>query len=183
MRCADSIGSFALVVATCALSVLAGLDPARADAALSAGSRIGPNGVGPIVIGTTPVQAAATGTRFTATAPAPGSSCYYMQPLTPAGVTFLVEFGTLRRVEVRVRGLATTDGFRVGDPLAKLRAFYRTRARLAPDKYDPNVATLTLDPASAVDVKYRTIFRIEGGSVSAIYSGALPQVAYVESCS
>src|SRR5450631_736369 len=70
--------------------------PVAAPAALSAASRVGPNGVGPIVIGTTPAQAAATGTLLHAR----GSSCYYLRPAAPAGVLLLVEDGTIRRVEV-----------------------------------------------------------------------------------
>ena len=183
-------GSHAIVrrnrfVAGLALSVAAGLTSACADAALSAASRVGFTGVGPIVIGTTPVQAAATGIRFSATSPARGSSCYYVHPSAPAprGLTFLVEAGTLRRAEVTDRALPTTDGLRIGDPVARAIAFYGSRAHVAPDKYDPAVKTMTIDPPPAGDSKYRMIFKVSAGVLRTIYAGALPQVAYVEGCS
>jgi hypothetical protein len=85
-----------------------------------------------------PAQAAATGTLLHASAPARGSSCYYLRPAAPAGVLLLVEDGTIRRVEVVNPAVRTTDGFRVGDPPAKIRQFYGSRARVSPGKYDPH---------------------------------------------
>lgn len=157
--------------------------PTRASAALSPASRIGPGGVGPVVFGTTPAQAASGGLRFTTTAPAAGSSCYYLRPGAPAGLTFLVESGTIRRAEMRSAGLATTDGFRVGDAIQRVTAFYGQHAQLAPDKYDPMLQTVTVVPQRAADRKFRLIFKAGGGTIRAIYAGALPQVAYVEGCS
>jgi hypothetical protein len=125
-------------------------------------SRVGPNGVGPIIIGTTPAQAAATGTLLHASAPARGSSCFYLRPVAPAGVV---------------------DDFRVGDPLANIRQFYGSRARVRPGKYDPHDQTLTIEPPAGGDPKFRLIFALRKGIVQTIYAGALPQVAYVQGCS
>jgi hypothetical protein len=85
--------------AACAALVL--FVPAALSAApLSSSSRVGPTGVGPITFGTTPAQAAATGTKFSSTAPAQGSTCFYLRPSKPSGLSFMVENGTLRRAEV-----------------------------------------------------------------------------------
>ncbi len=152
-------------------------------APLSSSSRVGPTGVGPIAFGTTPAQAAATGTQFVRTKPARGSTCFYLRPVTQSGLSFMVEHGTIRRAEVVTSAMRTTDGFRVGDPVAKIEAFYGRRARLAPDKYDPDAQTITILPKGSADAKYRMVFKVQGGTVQAIFAGALPQVAYVERCS
>ncbi|MGQ0569073.1 MAG: hypothetical protein ACT4P5_06005 [Armatimonadota bacterium] len=154
-----------------------------AAAALSSSSRVGPTGVGPIVFGTTPAQAAATGTKFVATKPSRGSSCFYLRPPTPSGLSFMVEHGTIRRAEVATSTIRTADGFLVGDSALRIETFYGQRARLAPDKYDPKAQTITILPKGSTDAKYRMVFKVKGGTVQAIIAGALPQVAYVEGCS
>jgi hypothetical protein len=156
--------------------------PIGAAAALSSTSRIGPTGVGPVVIGTTPAQARATGTPLVASVPAPGSSCFYLRPAALKGLAFLVEAGTIRRSEVRARAYATVDGLRVGDSLAKIRAVYGSRAKAAPAKYAPDGQTVTLAPRGTGEAKYRTVFALRNGVVTAIFAGALPQVLYVEGC-
>jgi hypothetical protein len=78
--------------------------------------------------------------------------------------------------------MATTDGFRIGDSLAKLQAFYGRRAKLSPGKYDPASQTLTVEPKSTADAPFRVVFVLNAGIVRAIHAGALPQVAYVEGC-
>jgi hypothetical protein len=166
----------------CAVLIL--FVPAALHAApLSSASRLGPTGVGPISFGTTPAQAKATGTGFTATALVQGSTCYYLRPSTLDGLRFMVEDGTLRRAEVSTSAVRTTDGFQVGDSASKVMTFYGSRASQAPDKYDPKAQTITVLPKGDADAKYRMIFNIKGGTVQSIFAGVLPQVQYVEGCS
>ncbi len=158
--------------------------PAAADAGvLSKASRIGPTGIGPIVFGMTPAQAAATRTRLVAMKPARGSTCFYLRTSTVSGVLLMVEHGTIRRAEVKTRGLRTTDGFQVGDARAKIEAFYGSRARAVPEKYDLSAQRITILPKGPADAKFRMAFIVRGGTVQAIIAGALPQVTYVEGCS
>jgi hypothetical protein len=165
------------------VGVFAAGPAAPAGAALTVESRIGPWGVGPVIIGTTPAQAAATGTRFTATLPAPGSSCRYLTVAPSLGLRFLVENGTLRRAEVSDERLATTTGIRVGDAVTRIAANYAGRITESPDKYDAAVRTLTIGPSGAADAKYRLVFKVRNGRIQSIMAGALPQVEYVEGCS
>jgi hypothetical protein len=168
--------------AACAVLIL--FAPAALCAApLSSSSRVGPTGVGPITFGTTPAQAAATGTRFSATSPAQGSTCFYLRPSMLRGLSFMVENGTLRRAEVSTPSIRTTDGFEVGDPTSKIVTFYGQRANQSPDKYDPKAQTITVLPKDTLDAKYRMIFNIKDGAVQSIFAGVLPQVQYVEGCS
>lgn len=167
-----------------AIALAATLAPAQVFAALSDASRIGPGGVGPIVFGTTPSQATATGTTFTQTKPAPGSTCFYLRPSAPAGLSLMVEGGNIRRAEATAPSIGTTDGFRVGDPVAKLGSFYGSRAQTSPDKYDPHASTLAILPkAGASDAPQRLVYKIKGGKVYKIIAGLRPQVDYVEGCS
>ncbi len=165
-----------------ALLLCLGVATRVAGAPLSPASRVGPTGMGPVVVGTTPAQAKATGTRLTATTPAPGSTCYYLMPPHLPGIAFMVEAGTIRRVEVRSGAFRTVDGFRIGDRLESLTSFYGKRATIAPDKYDPGVRVLTVTPSGEAGRRYRIVYEIEHGMVKRIVAGALPQAAYVEGC-
>jgi hypothetical protein len=152
-------------------------------AVLSADSRIGPRGVGPIVFGMTPEQAAATGMDLVPYgSPEPGSSCYFVRPENLPGVDFMVEDGTLRRVDERAGNMRTVDGFRIGDDAGDVMKFYGHRAAIAPDKYDPHAQTIDVTPEGADADKYRTIFKVKDKEVYEIVAGALPQVEYVERC-
>lgn len=167
----------------CIATALALLPAVAVAAGLSSSSRVGPTGVGPVAFGATPAQAAARGVRFVATAPAPGSSCFYLRPPEPSGLRFMVENGTIRRAEIFNPALRTTDGLAVGDPVAKIASAYGPRAHISADKYDPSTQTATIAPKGGADAKYRIIFKLKGGVVQAIIAGALPQVEYVEGCS
>lgn len=165
------------------VTVAGQLWPSASFAAVASLSRVSPHGVGPIVIGTNRAQAEATGTRFAATTPVRGSTCYYLTPAGSDGLRFLVESGTLRRSEVRTPAIATVDGFRVGEPIARAIAFYGTRAHVSAGKYDPTARTVTIDPPTSADRIFRTVFHARSSAIDLIVSGALPQVAYVEGCS
>jgi hypothetical protein len=135
-------------------------------AALSPSSRVGPTGVGPIVFGTTPTQAESTGTVLTPLGtPAEGSSCYYLRAKSLSGLDFMVEGGTLRRVDVNTPDFQTTDGFRVGDSATKVERFYGPRASIEPDKYDSKAQTITVAPLGSDAAKYRIVFKVKGGEV------------------
>jgi hypothetical protein len=149
-------------------------------APLSYSSRVGPAGVGPIIFGTTPAQVASTGTLFSATSPAPGSTCFYFRPSMLSGLSFMFENGTLRRAEISTPAIRTTDGFAVGDPASKIMAFYGQRASQSPDKYDPKAQTIAVLPKDTLDAKYRMTFNIKDSAVQSIFAGVLPQVQYVE---
>ncbi len=165
------------------LPVLAVASVSAAASPLSSSSRIGPRGVGPIVFGITPRQAALTGARFDSTKPSAGSTCFYLRPQTLGGLTFMVENGSVRRAEVTRKTIASVDALRVGDSRAKLLTFYGKRARLSPDKYDPKTETAVIEPSNSADAKYRMIYSVKNGAVHAIFAGLLPQIAYVEGCS
>jgi hypothetical protein len=151
--------------------------------ALTSLSRLGPTGIGAIVFGSTPAQAAAAGLRFATSVPTRGTSCRYLRPIDRAGLAFLVEDGTIRRAEMTTSALATTDGFRVGDPMPKVIAFYGHRAQIAPDKYDPAAQTIAISAKPGADPRFRMLFKARAGVVRAIFAGVAPQIDYVEGCS
>ncbi|MDQ2664100.1 MAG: hypothetical protein M3Y18_08735 [Candidatus Eremiobacteraeota bacterium] len=164
------------------LAILGIFSVAPASAQPTYTLRIGPAGVGAIIFGQTPAQAAASGMRFTATKPAPGSSCFYLRPQAHDGLSFMVEHGTIRRAEVLRRGIVTEDGFKIGDPTSKIVQFFAKRARVLPNKYDPKAQDVFIEPKGIADAKYRMRFKSKNGVVQAISAGVLPQIEYVEGC-
>lgn len=164
------------------VGVLVIFSVAQASAQPTYTPRIGPAGVGAIIFGQTPVQAAATGMHFTSTKPAAGSSCYYLRSQAHVGLSFMVEHGTIRRAEVLRGKIVTVDGFRIGDPISKIAQFFAKRARIVPNKYDPTARDVFIDPKGTADAKYRMLFKSKNGVVQAIFAGVLPQIEYVEGC-
>jgi hypothetical protein len=152
-------------------------------ATLSLMSKIGPSGVGPIVFGMTPAQAAATGTHLTPYGPpALGGTCYYVRSPGLKGFDFMVEGGTLRRIDVLTPDMQTVDGFRVGDPALEVQKFYGRRASIFPEKYDPHAHIIEVVPKGSEAAKFRTLFFVKNSLVYKIIAGALPQVHWVERC-
>lgn len=178
--------SFRRRLAAFAVTIAAFLPAVVAAAPLSSASRLGPAGIGPVLFGMTPAQAAATGTALTTLSGAPVPSgkteCFFVRPKGLSGIEFMVEDGALRRADVDSKEIRTTDGFRVGDTAAAIERFYGSRASVNPDKYDPAVREIEVVPTGSSAAKYRTIFRTKNGTVFQIRAGALPQVHYVERC-
>lgn len=173
---------FALKTFCSVLGILGIFSVAQASAQPAYTPRIGPAGVGAIIFGQTPAQAAATGMHFTATKPAAGSSCFYLRPQAHDGLSFMVEHGTIRRAEILRGGIVTADGFKIGDPISKIVQFFAKRARVMPNKYDPQARDVFIDPKGTADAKYRMLFKSRNGVVQAIFAGVLPQIKYVEGC-
>lgn len=124
---------FALKTFWSVLGILGIFSVAQASAQPAYTPRIGPAGVGAIIFGQTPAQAAATGMHFTATKPAAGSSCYYLRPQAHDGLSFMVEHGTLRRAEILRGGIVTADGFKIGDSISKIDPSVRYEVFLTPN--------------------------------------------------
>lgn len=93
------------------------------------------------------------------------------------GVSFLVEEGQVRRVDIPVGGPFTVEGFGVGTPEADIRRKH-SDAKSSPNKYDETATDL-----SYAEGEGKVLFEIKGGKVQAFRAGSMPQVEYVEGCS
>ena len=95
----------------------------------------------------------------------------------------MVEGGNIRRAELVESTIRTSDGFKVGDAMTKLAAFYRARAITSPDKFDPHMKTVAIATREGDGAVNKLVYKVKNGSIVAIIAGLRPQVDYVEGCS
>ncbi len=100
----------------------------------------------------------------------------------PAGIWVMLTRGKIARVEVRSGPTATLEGARIGDTEDRLKEIYYTRYDETPHKYIKGGHYYTVKPTVSVDIMYRMVFETDGKTVTAIRSGKLPEVGYVEGC-
>jgi len=100
----------------------------------------------------------------------------------PAGVSFMVEDGTIARVDVNSGRVATEEGARIGDTEDRIRKLYGARVSTTPHKYVDG-HYLTVRPIGTTDSAFRIIFETDGRIVTGYRSGRRPPVEYVEGCS
>ena len=93
----------------------------------------------------------------------------------------MVSNGSVARVDVHERGVATLSGIRVGDPEDAVTAAYGDRLTAESDYYDHDATQYTFTPEEPGDDTRMIITTLEG-RVTAIRAGRLPEVDYVEGC-
>ena len=98
------------------------------------------------------------------------------------GVSFMVSNGSVARVDVRQRGVATLSGIRVGDPEDAVTAAYGDRLTAESDYYDHDATQYTFTPEEPGDDTRGIIVAALEGRVTAIRAGRLPEVDCVEGC-
>lgn len=106
-------------------------------------------------------------------------SCYYLRPsATSYGRAFMVEGGTVQRVDVRDGSAKTLLGAGVGTPLDEVEAMYEDTQR-TPNKYAPANDDLKADLGKGV---YAVFEEGSDGKVRAFRVGLEPAVDFVEGC-
>ncbi|MEA2902335.1 MAG: hypothetical protein QOH36_2222 [Actinomycetota bacterium] len=155
-----------------------------AGPALNASSKLDLRGLGPVRVGMTLAEAtAAAGIPVVASADT--AECTYATAQGgPEGVNFMVVDRKIARVDVRGPSpVKTRSGAGVGDTEAQVQALYPP-LEVSDHKYVPGGHYLTFVPDDPADADFRLIFETDASSkVTAIRSGRLPEVAYVEGCS
>ena len=171
--------------------------PPLAHAAAGAGASRAPNawtlttqGLGPLRIGVRIDEAAEALTAFGATAGtltlpvrvANGSTCgYVLWRGGPSGVRVMVVDKRIARIDVDSASIATTEGVRVGDTEARVRAAYGTRLVESPHKYVRGGRYLSASSVDGDDSR-RVVFETDGTRVMRYRAGVRPAVEYVEGC-
>jgi hypothetical protein len=152
---------------------------------LTEASRLGTNGLGPVLVGMTVAQAQqASGRRFTTGEASEGSSCTYSRPAGLSGVSFMVIDGVIARVDVdRESQVTTFRGAKVGDSEARIKSLYGSQITVEPHQYVRGGHYLVFVPRDRADRDFRVIFETDGKKVTRFRSGRLPEVSYVEGCS
>lgn len=142
------------------------------------------NGIGSIRVGMTPQQATQVGGVSLVTNGKLDPQCaYYKLQGQPNDVLFMVNNGTISRVDIKNPQITTRSGAKIGDTEARIKSLYPGQIQVTPHKYVEKGHYLTFVPRDVTDKNYRLIFETDGSRVTQYRSGKLPQVEWVEGCS
>lgn len=150
---------------------------------VSTETRVTVNGIGAIKVGMTVQQARRASGLMLVRKQRPvkpdDGGCYYVAAQTGLDdVLFMIEAGTIARVDVRNRAVRTLSGAHIGQTEADVQKIYGDSVRVTKHKYDPAGHYLTVYPESQRQV----IFETDGKVVTTFRAGRLPAVGYVEGC-
>ena len=141
------------------------------------------DGIGPVRIGATVAELEATLGAQLARRDSLDPRCDYLRnPALVPGVWFMMVEGRIARIDIDSAGPATAEGVRIGDDAAKVTTLYAPRVVASPHKYTDG-QYLTVTPAAPADSGFRLIFETNGGKITHVRAGRLPEVGWVESCS
>ena len=160
--------------------------PQPSQSGLSNQSQLALNGIGKIRLGMTVAEASlAAGVPLIARGEAaPGSSCRYVAPSEPEGLSFMLDGDRIVRIDVTSKSRVTSlSGAKIGDTEAQIKSLYPGQIEVTPHKYLSNGHYLTFVPKDPQDQANRLIFETDGSRVTAFRSGKLPEVSWVEGCS
>ena len=144
--------------------------------------KVNMRGFGPITAGMT-VAEANTAAGNALVIPAKMEECVFIRfRNAPQNVLFMVERGTISRVDITRDSRITTEaGAKIGDTEAQIKSLYST-AETQPHKYTDG-HYLVVTPSATADQAYRLVFETDGQKVLRYRSGRMPGVQYVEGCS
>jgi hypothetical protein len=141
-----------------------------------------PKNFGPLRFGMS-VDLASTAVPGGFAKPPAATGCDYANPAKgPPGVMFMVENGTVVRIDVDSATIKTAEGAGVGETEARLRELYGSRIEVQPHKYEQGHSYFIVRPTAAADSAFRIIFETDGSKVMRYRAGLRPAVEYVERC-
>jgi hypothetical protein len=158
----------------------AGATTGAADAASDTSTwTLGPDGGHGLRIGMTAAAARQVIGAPATSALGPNSCEVVGVPGRPGGVFVMFVNDSLVRIDVRNQNAMTTEGTRVGDTEARVRALYPA-VKSTPHKYTgPAGHYLTVTPG---DTSRRIVFETDGQRVTVWRVGKRPAVEFVEGC-
>jgi hypothetical protein len=156
--------------------------------ALSEASQLVLDGIGPIRVGMSIAEAEASARTTLPAGVGPNSTddCSTIRPSSgPAGLSFIVSHGQIRRVDVRSPSrIATKSGIRIGDTESDVMARYPGQIRVSPHGLNPRGGGhyLRLIASDASSSPFEIIFETDGQRVTSFRSGFVREVEFVEGC-
>ena len=171
-------------IASCSLLFSHG-SIAQGQVTLTKESRLGTNGIGPVLTGMTLEEAIeASGLRFrTSAAGAAGNgSCRDVHPIGgPREISFMVNNGSIAVANVSNPSIKTLRGAQIGDSESKIRLMYPGQLKPA-ESLSVRTKNLQFVPKDLEDRNYRIVFSFRQGKLVNFRSGRLPEVLWVEGC-
>jgi len=149
-------------------------------------AKLGPNasvstvGLSYVTFGLTVKQAEiAAGTPMTPCEPV--SDCYRVTPLeAPKGISFVVDAGTIERVDITEGPITTRSGLGIGT--SEKRIVDSLGDKLDRKVNDDGSIDLIFVPTDPNDADFRIIFTIRDGSVDTFRAGRIPLVLPTRAC-
>ncbi len=137
-------------------------------------------GLDTVTFGLTVKQAeAAAGTTMIPCSPV--SSCYRVAPAdAPEGISFVVDSGTIERVDITDGPVTTRSGLGVGTDESLV--VERLGDKIDRQVNDDGSIDLIFVPTDAADADFRIIFTIRDGVVDTFRSGRVPLVLPADPC-
>ena len=110
------------------------------------------------------------------------SDCYYLDMNLEdpeSAPSFMINDGTVARVDVSTPEFTTEAGAKIGDTEARIKQLYGKSVEVSPHEYvDGHYLTV-----SSKDGRYAIVFETDGKIVTYIRAGRPPEVGYIEGCS
>lgn len=149
---------------------------------LSKDSGVAIDGVGPIRVGMTPVEAesALGGLLVRQTA---DERCAYLWPKNgPGGVSFMVTDGRISRIDIDSCQFKTLSGAHIGTTEADLGRLYSGMVTVTRHQYVDQGHDMTVKVRDTKYQDYRVVFETDGSRVTRFRAGRLPEVGFLERC-
>ena len=147
---------------------------------LGTSSSISTVGLGAVTFGlTVPAAAEASGSSMLSCEPV--SECYHVTPAAaPPGISFLVHFSTIERVDIVDGPITTRSGIGIGTTAEHLVATFGDQ--IERQVVDADTVNFVFVPKDASDADFRVVFTVEDGVVTTYRSGRLPMVLQDSPC-
>ncbi len=159
--------------------------PADQGTTLTEEARVSTLGLGPVFMGDKiAVVEEKIGASLVPDADGTSRCRYYTVPGGPPGVSFMVAFGRVARIDVNEPSTITTrSGAGIGSTEEEITALFGDRIQARPDPNGGGGKELVFVPRDEKDQNLRVIF-VTGpdGVVTSFRTGQLPEVEYTEGC-
>lgn len=159
---------------------------AFSTSAVAVPQQLGFDGIAPVRVGMTVVQAEkALHAKLSMQFPSDSDSTECAIAVVKGRnrpFSYMVEHGRITRVDLGGRGvksvIKTASGIGLGSSIAEIKRAYGSRGKWHPNAYDDE----PVFEIKSVDSKSAILFETERGRVIRIHAGRLPSVEYIEGC-